>query len=178
MNSRILLFFAILLIIGCAQKEIIEKDISKEDGQMKITSPVFQNNGNIPSKYTCQGEDINPELNIEGIPENAKSLVLIMDDPDAPVGVWDHWVLFNISMITKINEDSVPQGAVQGKNSWEKNGYGGPCPPSGTHRYIFKLYALDATLDIGSSSDKNDVEQEMRGHILSEAKLVGLYSKG
>src|SRR3989338_8553032 len=132
MNSRILLFFAILLIIGCAQKEIIEKDISKEDGQMKITSPVFQNNGNIPSKYTCQGEDINPELNIEGIPENAKSLVLIMDDPDAPVGVWDHWVLFNISMITKINEDSVPQGAVQGKNSWEKNGYGGPCPPSGT----------------------------------------------
>ncbi len=172
--KRIFLFLMIILIIGCAEEENIPKEVNK----MKISSPAFEDNGDIPDRYTCQGQDVNPELNIEGIPENAKSLVLIMDDPDAPAGTWDHWIVFNIPIIAKIEENSVPQGAVQGKNSWGKSNYGGPCPPSGQHRYLFKLYALDTTLELDTNSDKSNVEQAMQGHILAEAKLIGLYSKG
>ncbi|MBD3309984.1 YbhB/YbcL family Raf kinase inhibitor-like protein [Candidatus Woesearchaeota archaeon] len=144
---------------------------------MRIKS-VFEEGKEIPSEYTCQGDDINPELTIEDVPEEAKSLVLIMDDPDAPSGTWDHWIVFNIPADTeKIGKDSVPAGAVQGKNSWEKNEYGGPCPPSGTHRYNLKLYALDTELDLDESADKKAVEDAMKGHVAAEAKLTGTYEK-
>ncbi len=145
--------------------------------ELKITSPAFENNGKIPSKYTCQGKDISPPLNIEGTPEKTQSLLLIVDDPDAPMGTWDHWLLWNIPIISKIEEDKVPNGAVQGLNDFGKHEYGGPCPPSGTHRYFFKLFALDTTLDIDEKSKRGDIRRAMQDHVLAEATLVGLYAK-
>ncbi len=144
---------------------------------LTIDSPAFVHEQPIPSKYSCQGKDINPPLHIDGVPEGTKTLVLIMDDPDAPMGTWDHWIMWNIPPKSQIEEDSVPKGAVQGKNSWKRNDYGGPCPPSGTHRYFFKLYALDKTLDLPASAGKKDVEAAMNGHILAEAVLMGTYKK-
>jgi Raf kinase inhibitor-like YbhB/YbcL family protein len=144
---------------------------------MKITSPAFVNNGEIPNKYTCDGDDINPELHIDGVPDRAESLVLIVDDPDAPMGTWVHWVLFNVATETKkIDEDSVPDG-VQGTNDFDTTSYGGPCPPSGVHRYFFKLYALDTTLDLDETATKQDVEDSMKDHVLAEATLVGKYQR-
>ncbi|TFF84411.1 YbhB/YbcL family Raf kinase inhibitor-like protein, partial [Candidatus Heimdallarchaeota archaeon] len=122
----------------------------------KLSSPVFKHNGSIPKKYTCQGEDISPPLKIANIPDKTKSLVLIVDDPDAPVGTWIHWLAWDIDpKITNIEEASTPKGATIGKNSWGKNEYGGPCPPKGEHRYFFKLYALDKTLNINSRKKKS-----------------------
>lgn len=144
---------------------------------LSISSTAFKNEADVPSKYTCDGEDINPPLRISGMPEGAKTMVLIVDDPDAPVGVWDHWIVWNIPAdTTSIPEDSVP--GVQGINSWGRNDWGGPCPPSGTHRYIFKLYALDVELDIEAESDKTDLETAMEGHVLEQAELIGKYSRG
>ncbi|MFX1532967.1 MAG: YbhB/YbcL family Raf kinase inhibitor-like protein [Promethearchaeota archaeon] len=144
----------------------------------KLTSPAFNHEELIPRKYTCQGEDVNPELHIEAVPEDTKSLVLIMDDPDAPIGTWDHWVVYNIDpTISKIPENSVPPNAMQGRNSWKRNNYGGPCPPFGTHRYYFKLYALDTVLNLPIKSNKKVVEGAMKGHILAEAVLMGKYKK-
>ncbi len=150
---------------------------------MRLSSPAFRHNTLMPSRYTCQGFDVNPPLRISDVPPGTKSLVLIMDDPDAPDPkapkmVWDHWVVWNIDPSTEeIPEDSVPPGAMQGRNSWGRNDYGGPCPPIGTHRYFFKLYALDSTLDLPSTATKADVEQAMEGHILDEANLIGTYRK-
>jgi Raf kinase inhibitor-like YbhB/YbcL family protein len=144
---------------------------------LKLTSPAFDHEGMIPKKYSCQGDDINPELGIEGIPEETKGLVLIMDDPDAPVGTWVHWVVWNLDpSISKIEENSTPKGVV-GKNSWRSNDYGGPCPPFGTHRYYFKLYALDTQLALEEKSDKKTVENAMKGHVIEEAVLMGKYKK-
>ena len=144
---------------------------------MKLNSPVFENGGDIPSKYTCQGDDISPELLISDVSEKAVSLILIMDDPDAPNGMWDHWVVFNIAPnTTKISEGQEPPG-VAGNNSWENTGYGRPCPPSGTHRYFFKLYALDIELDLLQGSSKSEVESAMEGHVLENVELVGKYQK-
>ena len=145
---------------------------------LQLVSPAFKHNELIPKKYTCDGKDINPSLLIENIPAGAKSLALIVDDPDAPVGTWVHWVVWNISPdIREIKEDSVPKGAQQGVNDFRKNDYGGPCPPSGTHRYFFKLYALDKVLNLGSKAKKGDLEGAMKGHILEKAELVGLYRR-
>jgi len=145
---------------------------------LQIVSPAFRHNELIPKKYTCDGKDVNPPLLIENIPSAAKSLTLIVDDPDAPVGTWVHWVVWNISPGTReIKEDSVPKGAEQGVNDFRKNDYGGPCPPSGTHRYFFKLYALDAMLNLSSKTKKSDLEGAMKGHILEKAELVGLYRR-
>ena len=144
---------------------------------MKLNSPVFENGGDIPSKYTCQGDNISPELIISDVSEKAASLILIMDDPDAPKGTWDHWVVFNIAPnTTKISEGQEPPG-VAGNNSWENTGYGGPCPPSGTHRYFFKLYALDIEFDLLQGSSKSEVESAMEGHVLENVELVGKYQK-
>jgi len=144
---------------------------------MNITSPAFGNNGNIPPEYTCDGSGLSPQLNIGDVPSNAKSLVLICDDPDAPVGTWDHWIVFNIYPSTKeIAKGTEPKGT-PGKNSWGKTGYGGPCPPSGTHRYFFKLYALDTMLDIPPGASKKQIESAMQNHILAKAELVGLYKR-
>ena len=145
---------------------------------MKIQSNSFEQNGFIPQKYSCKGSNINPELHWEDIPENTKSLALIMDDPDAPVGLWVHWILYNIPKDTmNINENSTPSEALDGINSWKKTGYGGPCPPSGTHRYFFKLFALDYMLDLKGEVNKTILEQKMKGHILSEARLMGKFKK-
>ena len=142
---------------------------------MQLKSPNFDNNRVIPSKFTCQGEDINPELIIENIPDGTKSLVLIVDDPDAPNRTWDHWVMWNIPLISKIEENSAP--GIQGLNDFGQHNYGGPCPPSGKHRYMFKLFALDVELSIDGNSKKNDVEKAMESHILDQSLLVGLYEK-
>ena len=148
---------------------------------MQITSSAFADHTPIPGRYTCEGEDVNPPLSIAGVPSGAASLVLLVDDPDAPNPaapqvVWEHWVMWNISPDTSsIAAGSVPAGAVQGTNSWGRTDYGGPCPPIGTHRYFFKLYALDTALALGTTSIKADVETAMQGHVLAEAQLVGLY---
>ncbi len=173
--ALLLVISAALFVSGCVSDEYREVEDMDE---IALTSPAFQNNGDIPAKYTCQGDDVNPPLKISGTPEGAKSIVLIMDDPDAPAGTWDHWVVWNIRpATTEINENSVPPGTVQGKNSWGRNGYGGPCPPSGKHRYFFRLYALDIELDIPQSSGKVDVEKAMEGHVIGRTHLVGLYQK-
>jgi len=153
-----------------------EKEVTEE--AMKIESPAFKNNEMIPSKYTCDGENINPPLKISGIPENALSLALIVDDPDATAKTWVHWTLWNIdSKTVEIPENSVPKGAVQGITDFRVPGYGGPCPPSGAHRYFFKLYALDITLNLESSATVGNIEEAMKGHILGSAELIGLYKR-
>lgn len=145
---------------------------------MKISSPAFRHNDSIPAKYTCDGADVNPPLRFEDVPPNAKSLALIVDDPDAPRGTWVHWVVWNISPDTReVPEDSVPKGALQGMNDFRKIEYGGPCPPSGTHRYFFKLYALDTLLTLGKNADKASLEAAMQGHIISRAELIGRYKR-
>lgn len=145
---------------------------------MEIASPVFQHNGLIPQKYTCDSEDVNPPLNIMEVPTNAQSLVLIVDDPDAPSGDFVHWVVWNINPgILSIEENSVPEGGIQGTTDFGDVGWGGPCPPSGVHHYYFKLYALDTKLDLPVSSKKADVEKAMQGHIIEQAELIGLYER-
>ena len=144
-------------------------------GELKISSLKFEHKGSIPKKYTCDGEDVNPPLIIEGIPDKAKSLVLIMDDPDAPMGTWVHWVVWNVPLINTIEENSVP--GVEGINDFNRRGYGGPCPPSGTHRYFFKVYALTTGLDLNTNSTKKDVERAIEESIITKAELVGLYSR-
>jgi hypothetical protein len=144
---------------------------------MKISSNAFEHMGLIPSIYTCDGANINPSLNFDSVPTETKGLVLIMDDPDAPMGTWDHWVVFNIPPDTKeIKEGSEPAGT-QGITSFRKTGYGGPCPPDREHRYFFKLYALDTLLDLPEGSAKKKVEAAMQGHILAEAELIGRYTR-
>lgn len=144
---------------------------------MNITSPAFEHNGQIPSKHTCDSENINPPLEISDTPSEAKSLVLIVDDPDAPVGDWVHWLVWNIPPETvSIAENSKPQG-IEGTTDFGKPGYGGPCPPNGSHRYFFKLYALDTVLDIPDTSKKADLENAIKNHILASAELIGNYRR-
>lgn len=144
---------------------------------MRIVSSVFRNNTKIPSVYTCDGRNVNPPLNFLNVPENAKSLALIMDDPDAPSGTFIHWILYNINPSEKgILENTVLPSALQGKTSRGVAGYVGACPPLGTHRYFFKLYALDSTLDL-KNPDKTELEKKMQGHIIDKAELIGLYSR-
>lgn len=146
-----------------------------EGGDMKLTSPEFEHNGSIPRKFTCQGNNVNPALVFEDIPEKTKSLSLIVDDPDAPMGTWVHWVVFNIPVISRIEEAGIP--GKQGRNDFGRKNYGGPCPPSGTHRYFFKIYALDKELNLNEGASKEDLETAMQGHILAQAVLIGLYKK-
>lgn len=149
-----------------------------------ITSTAFSLNGKIPSKYTCDGDDVSPALNWSAGPSGTKSFALISDDPDAPVGTWVHWIVWNIPPDTTglpegvAAKDTLPNGMRQGLTDFQRVGYGGPCPPSGTHRYFFKLYALDTLLDIPARATKADVEKAMKGHVLGEAQLIGLYSRG
>lgn len=145
---------------------------------MKISSAAFSENRDIPQEYTCDGENINPPLLITDIPEKAKSLVLIIDDPDAPQGTFTHWIVFNIDpKIEEIGEDEIPEGGIEGINDTSEKGYIGPCPPVGTHHYIFHLYALDKTLDLKGIVDRADVDEAMSGHIIAEVQLTGLYSR-
>ena len=144
---------------------------------MKITSSAFHEGGNIPSKFTCDGSDTSPPLQITGVPSEAKSLVLIADDPDAPGGLFTHWLVWNIPPQTNsIAEGSAPKG-VQGTNDFGKSGYRGPCPPPGTHRYAFKVFALDRELDLRSGAKRGQVDGAMKGHIIAQGELVGRYAK-
>ena len=146
--------------------------------KLQITSQAFHANGMIPSEYTCDGANGNPPLSIRNVPANARSLALIVDDPDAPGGTWVHWVLWNMGTdTTEIPATSVPGGALQGTNDFGKQNYGGPCPPSGTHRYFFKLYALDIPPPLKPGATKEQLEEAMKGHILEKAELVGLYRR-
>jgi len=149
-----------------------------------ISSPSFSNGGKIPTKFTCDGTDVSPELIWTAEPPGTQSFTLIADDPDAPVGTWTHWVFFNLPAhttalpegVTKVDE--VPSGGRQGRNDFRKIGYGGPCPPPGKpHRYFFKLYALDKMLDLKPGARKEDVEHAMQGHILAKAELMGTYQR-
>ena len=150
--------------------------INAEGGSgMKLSSPEFEHNSLIPQKFTCQGKRINPGLIIEGVPENAKSLALIMDDPDAPGGDFVHWVLYDIPVTNNINENTVP--GKQGLNSLNRLGYVSPCPPTGAHRYFFKIYALDKMLNYDEGLSKAELEKEISSHLLDKAELIGLYQK-
>jgi len=151
--------------------------------EIKITSTAFSEGSMIPKRYTCDGEDISPPLGWSGVPEGTKSLALICDDPDAPMGIWVHWVLFNIPASVKDLPDSLPpaealeNGAKHGENDFGKLGYGGPCPPGGTHRYYFKLYALDMQITLKSGITKAQLLKAVEGHILAEGQLVGKYKR-
>ncbi len=151
--------------------------------KMKISSSAFGHEEKIPSRYTCDSQDVSPPLAWEQVPAEAKSLVLICDDPDAPMGTWVHWVFYDIppslaGLPEKIAPVERPDiGGVQGKNDFGRPGYGGPCPPSGTHRYFFKLYALDTVLNLPPGRTKKQVLQAMEGHVLAEAVLMGTYSR-
>jgi hypothetical protein len=148
-----------------------------------ITSSAFRHTELIPSKYTCDGEDISPPLSWDSIPSNAKSLVLISDDPDAPMGTWVHWVVYNIPPTAGSFEENVPaverleDGTVQGKNNFGKIGYGGPCPPGGTHRYFFKMYALDTVLEFKPGATKKEIVDAMENHVVGQGELIGTYTR-
>jgi len=145
---------------------------------MTVTSLVFKQNEMIPKQYSCDGENINPPLTIVNVPDNVKSLVLIVDDPDAPSGVWTHWLVWNIDpKTTDIKENSAPANAEVGKNDFGKLEYGGPCPPAGTHRYFFKVYALDTVLNLSQGANRSQLDQIMKGHIIDKGELMGKYSK-
>ncbi|MGC8602525.1 MAG: YbhB/YbcL family Raf kinase inhibitor-like protein [Desulfomonilaceae bacterium] len=150
---------------------------------IEVTSTAFQDGAMIPKVYTCDGQNISPPLSWSGVPTQTKSIALIMDDPDAPRGTWVHWVLFNIPPDTKDLPEKTPlgpslaNGARQGMNSWPKLGYGGPCPPSGIHRYYFKIYALDLVLPQQTGMTKAQLIKAMEGHILAQGQLMGKYTR-
>jgi len=190
MKLSILFFLLIIIfVIGGCKIEVDEEVIGKGTPvpiqgveKMKLTSSAFEHNGAIPSEYTCDGSDTSPELNIEDVPENTKSLALINDDPDVPKeirpdGLWVHWVVWNMPPETKnIPKGTEPKG-IGGNSNFGRTGYGGPCPPSGTHRYFFKLYALDTELDLPEGSTKDDLEKAMQGHIIEKTELTGTYQR-
>jgi Raf kinase inhibitor-like YbhB/YbcL family protein len=145
--------------------------------EMKITSQAFQNGGNIAAKFSREGGNVSPPLKIEGVPAKAKSLLLIVDDPDAPGGLFTHWLVWNIDpKTTLIPEGSAPKGGVEGTNDFGSVGYGGPQPPSGTHRYYFKIFALDQMLDLPAGAKRRDVDEAMKGHVVAKGELMGRYS--
>lgn len=145
--------------------------------KMKITSAAFQHGGNIPSKFTCDGSNTSPPLQISDVPSEAKGLVLIVDDPDAPSGLFTHWTAWNILPQTSaVAEGSTPKG-VHGTNDFGKSGYGAPCPPSGTHRYYFKIFALDRELDLPAGAKRGQLDAAMKGHVIAQGELMGRYSR-
>jgi Raf kinase inhibitor-like YbhB/YbcL family protein len=182
--------FYILLLLsfvfcGCKREEKPSDSIKEEAEKMtiKVTSTDFEEGGMIPSKYTSDGENVSPPLKWEGVPDGTKSIALISDDPDAPMGTWVHWVMWNIPADAKQlaenmpPDEDLPDGSRQGVTDFGSHGYGGPSPPSGTHRYYFKIYALDTKLDIPSSSRKADLLKAMEGHVIAEGQLVGEYKR-
>ena len=151
--------------------------IAAGEARIKVTSSAFHEGGNIPSKFTCDVSDTSPPLQIAGIPSNAKTLVLIADDPDAPGGLFTHWLVWNIPpQTTLIAEGSAPKGA-QGANDFGKSGYRGPCPPSGTHRYSFKIFALDRELGLRFGAKRSEVDAAMKGHVIAQGELIGRYAR-
>lgn len=151
----------------------IEKAVDYK--QMDVSSSAFSAQGVIPTKYTCDGENVSPPLQIDHIPEEAKCLALIVDDPDAPVNTWVHWLVWNIPVTHHIKENEVH--GTEGINDFQQQHYGGPCPPSGMHRYFFKVYALDALLELPGSTKKAELEKAMSSHIIGFGELIGLYTR-
>jgi hypothetical protein len=179
---------AVLLIIGslCLVLGLAGAGAA-EEGALRLTSPAFEEGGAIPTKYTCEGQDISPPLEWTGVPEDAESLVLVVDDPDAPDPeapkmTWIHWVVYNIppgidGLAEGAAEGDFKRRAAHGLNSWVKAGYGGPCPPIGRHRYFFRLYALDQVLEGLDRPTKKHLMDVMEGHVIAEAELMGTYQK-
>lgn len=175
--------------LSAAGKEVSEATTEKGGAPMSlsITSPVFSQNGEIPARHTCDGQDVSPPLNWSGLPEGTKSLALIVADPDvpdpaAPKMTWVHWVLYNIppdaaGLPEGVKPANLPKGTSEGLNDWKRTGYGGPCPPIGRHRYFHKLYALDTVLADLRKATKQDLEKAMKGHILASAELIGTYKR-
>jgi Raf kinase inhibitor-like YbhB/YbcL family protein len=153
--------------------EHLEKEVSYK--VLDVSSDAFPPNGFIPKKFTCDGINVSPPLNIQHIPEEARSLAVIVDDPDAPSGTWVHWVMWNIPVTHHLNEDEAH--GVQGLNDFKKNSYGGPCPPSNTHRYFFKVYALDCLLKLPMATQKDQLERAMGDHVIAFGELIGLYKR-
>jgi Raf kinase inhibitor-like YbhB/YbcL family protein len=167
-----------IIIVGCMIAAGALVAFAAGGGKMKISSPAFQEGGTIAEKFSKNGQNVSPELRIEGAPAAAKSLALIVDDPDAPVGLFTHWLVWNIDpKTTEIAENSVPKGALQGTNDFPGRGYDGPQPPSGTHRYYFKIFALDRMLDLKSGAKRREVDAAIRGHVIAQGELMGRYSK-
>jgi Raf kinase inhibitor-like YbhB/YbcL family protein len=171
------------LVTACAHGES-QKATSEESAiTLQLTSPAFAEGVVIPAQYTCDGENISPPLKWSNVPRSTKSLALIVEDPDAPIGTFTHWVIYDIPpTITELAErvpttETIPNGARQGLNDMKRVGYGGPCPPSGSHRYLFKLYALDATLDLKPGETKQVLTSAMSGHILAAGQLMGTYER-
>ena len=172
-----------LLLASCRSANTNTLQLSESVKTMELTSSAFSANQQIPSKYTCDGDDISPPLSWNEPPAGTQSFALICDDPDAPVGTFVHWVWFNIPADTReipesiSNEANPSVGGIQGKNNFGKLGYGGPCPPGGNHRYFFKLYALDTQLSLEAGANKAQVLEAMEGHILANAELIGMYQR-
>ena len=170
----ILIFLFSFFIIGCAKQEIVQEQI--QASAMKVTSPDFSQGSAIPKEFTCDGADISPELDIENLPEDTKSIAIIIDDPDAASGTFTHWIVWNIPSANKIEKNS-SQG-ISGTNSFKKTGYQGPCPPAGkAHRYIFKIHALDSELNLDASAEKDDLINAMKSHILAQSEIMAEYQR-
>ena len=173
-----------LLVSGCGRSSEQGSDSTQEvPMSLSISSPAFKAGASIPAVYSCRGKDISPALSWGEPPAGTQSFALIMDDPDAPAGIWVHWVLYNIPAAARSLPEAVPSdaqladGSLQGRNSGRALGYNGPCPPSGTHRYFFKLYALDAPVSLRSGAGKEDLLKAMQGHILGQGELMGTFSR-
>ncbi len=182
MRSALLLFMvALILLVACNKTPV---PTSSTGATLSLTSSAFTSGQQIPSRYTCDGQDISPPLAWDTPPQGTQSFALIVDDPDAPVGTWVHWVAYDIPASARNLPEAIPAqaklpgGGMQGKNSWPNLGYGGPCPPSGTHRYYFRLYALDTTLNLDSGATKKEVLKAMEDHVLAVGELMGQYSQG
>ncbi len=174
----LILLFLILIILTNKNKQPNITSLKKINNMIKIASPVFNNGQSIPKKYTCKGQGINPPLTIDGVPTNSKSLVLIVDDPDAPSGTFTHWLVWNIDLnLKEIKENSVPTNGIQGTNDFGENKYGAPCPPFGTHRYYFRIYALDTKLNLQQTTKRSGLEEAIKNHMLENGELMGKYSR-
>lgn len=177
---KLISIFLLVLITGISSQQ---KQKEQKKMTIKLESSAFKESEMIPSQYTCDGKNISPPLKWSGVPENTKSIALIVDDPDAPMGVWVHWVIYNISPTINYLDENISydkklkNGAIQGINDFRKNGYGGPCPPSGTHRYYFKIYALDLILEENPNMTKQTLLDKMKNHILAEGQLMGKYKR-
>ncbi len=178
------LVWSVLLCILVTVTGLSTPDAQGSDAMtMRLTSTAFADQGMIPATYTCDSRDISPPLAWSGVPAQAKCLALLCDDPDAPVGDWVHWVIFNIPANSAGLAEAVPtnktlpDGSIQGRNGWGRQGYGGPCPPGGTHRYFFTLFALDAPLGLSPQAGKADLLKAVQGHILAQAQLMGRYAR-
>jgi Raf kinase inhibitor-like YbhB/YbcL family protein len=166
--------FLFLAFLGFSVSYALSQD--QKTGRFKIASPVVDRD--IPRKYTCDGENVNPPLDFNNVPPQAKSLALVFDDLDAPRGTFVHWIMWNIDPgIGGLKENSVPIGAVQGMNDFKKHHYGGPCPPSRAHRYAFKVFALDTRLNLGPDSTRVDLQKASQGHVIAEAQIIGRYGR-